>query len=302
MMSNARKLAEVALNEVSDSIRSRRVMVLLALYMAGSAAATLLFISFLRNIEAQLMKSLGLPESANAGSVTRQLWKSEVFRGTVAHMVRDRELADRLLSIPPLGLFYGWLSATFSPLLVILTASVRISEEIWTGSARFVLFRCPRLTWVIGKTAGQAGQMLIALLLSACAAWVSAWLRLKAFDAGPTAWAMMLFAFKAWVYSLAFVGLAIGVSQIFSSPNVATAVGFITLFGMGVVHGIAAHARQPILKETAQTIELLLPGGHMMDAVWRFDLPHFISGCAFSIALGIFYLGLGYMFFSRRDM
>jgi len=270
--------------------------------MAGSAAATLLFISFLRNIEAQLMKSLGLPESANAGSVTRELWKSEVFRGAVAHMVRDRELAERLLSIPPLGLFYGWLAATFAPLLVLLTSSVRISEEIWTGSARFVLFRCPRLTWVLGKTAGQAVQTLAALLLGACAAWITGWIRLKAFDAGPAAWAMMLFSLKAWVYSLAFVGLAMGVSQIFASPNVATAVCFVALFGMGVVHGIAAHARNPVLREAAQGAEIVLPGGHLMDAVWHFDAPHFLSGCAFSAALGMLYLGIGYAFFSRRDM
>ena len=75
----------VAANELADSIRSRRVIVMLLLYLAGAMGATALFITFLHNIEGQLVTTLGLDAPKDAGSVTATLWKSGPFRNLLSN-------------------------------------------------------------------------------------------------------------------------------------------------------------------------------------------------------------------------
>ena len=69
---------------------------------------------------------LGLANSGGTdptGSVTATLWKSDAFRRMLTHLIGNRELAESLLSVPPLALYYGWLSFAFAPVLVMLTSS-----------------------------------------------------------------------------------------------------------------------------------------------------------------------------------
>ena len=119
----------VAGNELADSIRSRRVLVMVFLYLAGSVAATLIFLHVLHGIEGQLVETLGLSASGKTGGVTATLWKSNTFRQIMISLIGDKDLTQRLLSIPPLGLFYAWLSFAFAPFLVMLTSASRVSES-----------------------------------------------------------------------------------------------------------------------------------------------------------------------------
>ena len=197
-----RAVLVVAGNELADSIRSRRVLVMVFLYLAGSVAATAIFLHVLHGLENQLVEGLGLSSSAKTGGVTSTLWKSSTFRQMLISLIGDKDLAQRLLSIPPLGLFYAWLSFAFAPVLVMLTSATRVSEEISIGSIRYVSFRVSRLQWILGKFAGQSLQLLGALLLSALGAWLTGLCRMHSFEPLETASAMLVFSFKAWILSL----------------------------------------------------------------------------------------------------
>ena len=291
----------VARHELQDSIRSRRVIVLLLLYLAGSAVGTAFFIGVLQRIETQLVESLGLATAGATGNVTATLWKSAAFRGILTHLIGDRTLAESLLAIPPLALYYGWLSFAFAPALVMLTASVRVSEEVWSGSVRFVLFRAGRLQWCLGKFAGQAAQIFAALILSAAAAWAVGCLRMHAFDPAANAAAMLVFAVKAWLYSLAFLGLATGISQVCGAPNLALALGFIGLIALSVLTEVSRHFAGAGARRLWDLANLLTPGGHRLDLWWG-DAAHVVPAAVFLLALGGAYLLLGYLFFSRRDL
>jgi ABC-type transport system involved in multi-copper enzyme maturation permease subunit len=295
----------VARNELFDSIRSRRVMVLGLLYVAGSAAATALFIGVLQKIERQLAESLGLAVAANTGSVTATLWKSDAFRHMATGLAGDKALAERLLDIPPLGLFYGWLSFAFAPALVMLTSAARISEEVWSGSVRFALFRVSRLEWVLGKFAGQAGQLVLALLLSAVAAWLTGLVRMHAFESAATAQAMLSFALKAGLYAMAFLGLATAISQFCTTPNIALALGFFALIVLQVLtavsHYLTTNFAAPGWRRVWDTVNTLTPGGHRMDLWWG-DAAHAVPATVFLLALSLCYLFAGYAAFSRRDL
>ena len=301
MSTPARTIWTVAWNELADSVRSRRVIVLILLYVAGSVAGTAVFINVLQRIEGQLVESLGLASPGNVGSVTATLWKSNAFRQMLTHLVGDRALAENLLSIPPLALYYGWLSFAFAPVLVMLTSTTRISEEIWTGSARFVLFRMSRLHWCAGKFGGQAVQILFALLLSAAGAWLTGLLRMHSFEPLATARFMLLFSAKAWIYSLAFLGLALAISQFFAAPNLAMGVGFMALVAVTVVSVLADHFAGDGLRRLWDIAGALTPGSHRLDLWWG-DAAHAVPAIAFLLTLSAVYLLAGYARFIRRDL
>jgi len=301
MNSALRTVSLVARHELSDSVRSRRVLVLVLLYLAGSIAATAVFISVLQKIEVQLVSSLGLASAGKTGSVTATLWKSDAFREILTHLIGNRPLAESLLAIPPLALFYGWLSFAFAPLLVMLTSSTRVSEEIWSGSARFVLFRIPRLHWIFGKFAGQALQLLGALLLSAAGAWLTGLVRMHSFEPLATAYAMLLFSAKAWLYALAFLGLATAISQLCAGPNLAVAFGFLALIAMAIVSGISEHFAGDGWRRILDVVNALTPEAHRLDLWWG-DSAHFVPAIVFLVTLSVLYMLAGYARFARRNL
>jgi len=205
------------------------------------------------------------------------------------------------LAIPPLALFYGWLSFAFTPVLVMLTASTRIAEEIATGSVRFVMFRASRSQWCLGKFAGQTVQIFGALLLSAAGAWVVGFFRMHSFEPLATAQFMLVFAVKAWIYALPFLGLALAISQLFSTPNLALAFGFISLVAMSVLSGVSKWLAGDGWRRAWDIVNALTPGGHRQNLWWS-DAEHLLPATVFLLALGAAYLLAGYARFSRRDL
>jgi len=202
-------------------------------------------------------------------------------------------------------LFYGWLSCAFTPLLVMLTSSARIAEEIASGSVRFLMFRTARRHWCLGKFLGQALQVLGALLLSAVGAWIIGSFRMKSFEPGPTAVYMLWFACKAWLYAMPFLGLALGISQLFTSPNLALACGFVAMVLLAILSSAASWLSGKVGSEVWRfvwsAIKALTPGGHRQDLWWN-DAAHLLPAAAFLLGLSAVYLLAGYARFSRRDL
>ena len=300
-MNALRGICEVARHEFRDAVRSRRFIVLLVLYFMGSLAATLVFVTVLRQVENQLESTIGIAESKSAGGAVSILWEDRNFREIVGRLVGDRELAMELLGFPPLALFYGWLSFTFVPLLVMLLSSPAIASDVWPGSARFVLFRTPRAWWCIGKFVGQAGPLLVALWMSAAAAWLVGLWKLAWFEPWSVALALGLLSVKVWVYALAFLGLALGVSQLVRGPYQATALGLVVLIALSILGGAARHFAGAGLARAWELVNMLVPSGHRMN-LWRMDPGHILPAVVFLAALAALYMLLGHLCFARRDV
>ena len=103
--------------DLRESLRSRQAMALLIIYLLGSMAATGLFVALLSEIENALASSLSVSQTDRPGAMTEVLMESEEMLDIASGLIGDRELAAELVSIPPIALFYGWLSLTFVPLL-----------------------------------------------------------------------------------------------------------------------------------------------------------------------------------------
>lgn len=296
-----RDIVIVARHELSDAVSSRRAALVLILYVAGALLVCNGFISALHKIEIELSKLLALPPSALPGSVMNALWTSEQFRTMMIQLVGEKAVVSQLMEVHPMALVYGWLAFTFTPLLVMLISSPRISEELGSGSIRFVLARTSRPAWCLGKYVGQVLMVLVALTLSGLAAWCLMRFRLLGMDNLAVAQGMVIYSWKAWIYSLAFMGLALGISQVTSSQNRAMCVGFAAWIAISVLGLAARHLAGGGVRQIWHAIRLLLPMGHRLD-LWRVDLAHQLPAAAFLLALGLLYLFIGHAVLSRRDL
>src|SRR5690606_33061178 len=120
--------------------RSRKVLVFLALYVAGAVASTVIFTEVLQTIEEELAEQLLVARTDTPGSLTQAVMESPELLDVLSRLVRDRELASALVRLPPIALLYGWVALTFSPIFVALTSSDTIASEVASGSVRFALF------------------------------------------------------------------------------------------------------------------------------------------------------------------
>lgn len=296
-----RSVLIVARHELAEGVRTRRAIVVLILYLAGSVAATNGFISALNRIEDQVSDMLALAPEASTGAVADALWESPRFRDMITALVKDPEVARALFAVPPIALIYGWLAFTFTPILVMLTTSSRIADEVGSGSARLVFLRTQRQAWVLGKFMGQSLVVILALILSVIGAWVTARLRMDGLDGGAAAAGMIVFAGKAWIFSLAFVGLALGVSQVTRHANLATAIGFLAWIGMRILAWTAGRMQGGGVRELWYVVHMMTPHGHWVD-LWRPDIAHIVSATLFLAALGFVYLFAGHAVLSRKDL
>jgi ABC-type transport system involved in multi-copper enzyme maturation permease subunit len=286
--------------ELADAIRSRRAAVVLLLYLAAALLSTNAFVTAIQKLETQLASILQL-EANSPGAMADALWKSARFRQMIGSLIGDREVAQGLMGMPPIALLYGFLAFFYTPFFVLLTATPRVAGDVWSGAARFVLFRTSRAAWVLGKLFGQALLVLLAILLGALGAWCLARFRLEGMDGLAAARGMAVMAGKAWIFSLPFLGLAIGISQLVRSPNTANAIGFIAWLGTGILAVMAKHFAGDGVRQLWDLVLMLVPQGYQLD-LWRLDALSLATATTTLLALGAAYTAAGFAVFSRRDL
>ncbi len=300
-MSALRDAWIVASHEWLEAVRARRVLVLALLYVGGAAAGSILFIELLASIEAQLAKTLLVADPTKPGAMTQALLQSEQFRGVLNRLIRDPELTERLVTLPPLATFYGWLALSFLPVLVMLTSVESITQELSSGAARFSLLRTERLSWAVGKLFGQSALMLLSLVLGGLASLAVGMFRMHGIDPVETATWMVLLSLRAGVYGFAYVGIALGLSQLTKSVPVARALGLGALAVLAIVRELL---RSDFVAEQAPVVAgvfaWLLPRNHQLE-LWRPELVSRLPAMVMLLALGVSYFALGYLYRRRKD-
>lgn len=300
-MRRLREILLVAGFDLMESLRARKVLVLFALYVAGAAAATGGFVAVLAKLEHTINEALKVADTSKPGAMTEALMMNEQLREGLGELVGDQALANELVLIPLIALFYSWLAFTFVPALVTFTSCDAIANEVSSGSCRFALVRTDRLGWALGKAGGQAALLGVGIAGGAFAAWLIGLGFMNGFDALGTAWWLARLALRAWLNGLPYLGLALGCSLVVRSPNAARALAMFALIGVGVVDSMLAI---PELNEYAPvllpTLRQLLPGSHTLD-LWRPALIDRLPSLVLQPALGAAFFLLGYARFNRRD-
>lgn len=291
-MLSFRSVALVALFDLYESLRTRRAVALLLLYLLGALVASAAFIRGLAAIREQL----GLQDAAIAESLVQ----SEPFLRAIGELVGEAR-ARALVLVPPLALFYGLVALKALPLLVVLTSSDAIAAERASGAARFELFRTDRLSWVLGKLAGQTLLMVVGVLVGAAGAYALGWLQMEGFARLETAWWLLRLSARACCFGFAYLGLAFCASQIARTGSRARWLGLVSLVGLWLAGELLqAPAVVGRFELAADALRKLLPGTHEL-ALWHpaagVRLPALIA--LFAIGLG--FVALGFLRFSRQD-
>ena len=180
------------------------------------------------------------------------------------------------------------------PLTLMLSAN-RAASEIGSGSVLYMITRVTRLEWTLGKYLGSALLIMVGLLVGACGAWAVAFFKLSGADVAALFPSMLGWSLKAWVLSLAWLGLALGISHFFKSGAKADGLAWVLLLLFSVVpdwlHWFGGRFA---------FLEILFPST-VKHSLWRTSFVPVATATAWLLMLGLCYLSAGYAFFSRRD-
>jgi ABC-type transport system involved in multi-copper enzyme maturation permease subunit len=297
-----RNIAVVAGYELGEALRSRRVLILTLLFVGGAVAGTLVFVELLESLEASLAEALAVAEPGKPGAVTAALMKSPEFLRMLGRLVRDDALASELAGLPPLALFYGWLGLTFLPVLIMLSSAETISSELASGSVRFSLLRTDRLSFSLGKLAGQTLLLAVGIACGALAVWITGYLSLGSFEAGRSALWLGFLSIRIGFYAFAHVGLAVGLSHLTRSVPLSRALALGSLFLLGALWGVGRY--NDVVREhapgVADALLTFVPRSHMLE-LWQPALSDRLPALLMLVALGVVYFALGYGYRARRD-
>ncbi|MBW2522794.1 MAG: ABC transporter permease subunit [Deltaproteobacteria bacterium] len=294
-MIRARSARLVATFDLLESLRSRKAIALLLLYLAGALGGSALFIRLLHAIQDRLRDQYGEAATVEA------LMESPAMARMATELAGDAETAAAIVAIPPLALFYGWLATNFVPLLVLFTSSDAISGDLASGSVRYSLFRVDRASWVVGKLIGQTSLMALGVVVGALGCWLMGVIWLDDMPVGASAWWLLRIGGRSIIYGFAYLGVALCASQLTRTNARARALALLMMFCCSLGGGLLQ--LEPVEKlapSVMGALQKLFPNGHSL-ALWH--PGWFERGTAFAalIAIGLAYFALGFWRFSRRD-
>lgn len=298
-MTNVRNVGLVAGFDLYESLRSRKAIALILLYVVIAVGGTAIFASIVNKIFEQLSENLG--QELGPEMIDKLLDSKPVLELVTKLAGNDEALARELLTIPPLALFYGWLTTTFMPLVVVLSSADAVSSEVVSGSARFALFRVDRLGWALGKLLGQTLLMVVGIAVGALACYGIGVLALDHIAAGKTAWWLARMSFRGTFYGFAYLGIAMCASQLVRSNAAARALAIGLAFIASVLGAVfSAPALRAKAPAVIDAIHQLFPNAHSI-ALYRPELAGRLLGTGALVAIGLAWFSLGYWRFQGRD-
>jgi hypothetical protein len=236
-----------------------------------------------------------VPESQGPADLVRR----QALPGVIASLVDDPALRDQLLAMDPLAIFYGFMALSVVSGLVLVTSGSVHAADVATGATRFVLTRCDRLSWALGKALGHVALLALGLVTGAAATLaVSVWVR-GTFD--PTsALDLLRTSCWAWLYGTCFVGVFSGVSLIARAPSRARTLGLVVLFGLWLGHKLCLMQSLGQSAPGVAALAWLFPAQYE-PLLWSPEPARFLVAALGLLAIGGGWFLLGHWLFQRRD-
>lgn len=297
-----RKVLEMARFELAASLRTKRAVALVAIYLVTSLFGMSGAITVLGKMEEQLANILQVDAvEGKSGVVSATLWKSKPFQRLARGVVGDSLVYDDIVGKHPAELIYAWIVFLAVPFLSVLVSCRRVADDVKSGAAKYALLRITRLQWTLGKYLGQALLMLAGLLLGAFGAWCVAAFRLSGADIPALLPAMVVWSLKAWFLSLAWLGVAMGVSHVSGTGAKAQMFSLVALVAFSIAPFVLKHYSSSAVGSKMLVLATLFPSV-MEDSLWRASLPPVAAGAAWLVAIGLMWLSFGHLVFARRDV
>jgi len=295
-MPDLKKLQIVARFELLEALRSRLFIIVVSMYSAGAAIGSYVFLRTMAAAETAVRHELAQQSGIDPSALPPNLVREKLLPGVLG--VVDPALKEALLSMPLLTIFYGMMVLNFVALLVLVVSTGTMAADLSSGAARYALFRCDRLTWALGKLAGQGLLLAAGLSVGALAAGLVGLGVDDAFEQKTWIW-LLRTSVPAWLYGSAYLGLFCGISLISRSPLVARALALFAWIGMGITHSLVTsdfvNQKVPL-----RNLGYIFPGAYkesLSSHDWNTSLP----AAAALLAFGAVCFAAGHALFSRRD-
>lgn len=291
----------MAMLELKEMLRTRRVLIVLALYVLGGFVAAFFFVEVLAQIEQAAAQALGTSATGRPGALTQQLLKEPSYQRMFRGLLKGSGDVDYLMQMPAMTLFFAWSSMTFVPMLVMLTATDTVAQEMQTRGIRFLVFRTGKLEILLGKTLGQALLLALVTLLTALVYTAVSAYGLYDFQLGPTLQGMLFFWPRVLTYGCAFLAMGIAISSVASSVNLARGLSIVSLLTLGAMNRAITMYKGEHPGIWWDAIQFVLPFYHR-DMLWHTDWTMALGTMVTLFALSGVYLAAGLMVFQRRDV
>jgi hypothetical protein len=210
----------------------------------------------------------------------------------------QRTLAEALAATPPLALFVRWLSLHLVPLLVVFSASEAVSADVAPRTLRYEALRTGRAEIVAGRMLGQwfvVVTVLAVAFVGVAAVGLVSMTGVSAWDLGMS---LSAAAASSSAASLPFLGLAIGVSQLGTSPAWSRALGLVAWATLAAAYGLLRW-----LGDDASWCDAVLPlfPHDWTPLYWGFGTMPWVAAAVHG-AQGVCFAALGFGPFSGRDL
>jgi ABC-type transport system involved in multi-copper enzyme maturation permease subunit len=225
----------VALHDLRRTLRSARVLALLAIFV-GSFLLT--GFGFVRATELAGVQAGGSAQDAGGESLPSQFFHA---------VVRDAAWADALAATPSIVLFFFGAALAFLPALACLMSFDAVASELQNRSARYALLRCDRTSWLVGKLLGQVLLLAALVTFVGVVLFALAALRIPGFDVPAALPYLLRYDALAILYGSVFVALAVLASSLVQPPLLALLLSFCGLLGMGVLWALGASSSLGVL-------------------------------------------------------
>lgn len=294
------RIWQVALCEWHGAMRSRRALVMMLLYLLSAAGGMYATISIFNKMEHELGDVLQLPDGGKTGTVSKQLWTSTTFQHGVKAVVGDDAVYENIKGRHPVELVYAWFVFLCIPMLVVMVAGNRVADDLHSGAVRYSIVRCTRAEWSMGKAVGQVLMIGVALGVGTLGAWGTAVWRLAGVNALELLPSMLDWGLRAWLYSIAWLGVAMGASHVCKSGSKATSLGITCWIALVALPGVLKFFAMHFDAAWLLNFTVLSPSS-ADDLLWRAGLTPLVRAAFHLATLGALYLTIGYAVFRRRD-
>jgi ABC-type transport system involved in multi-copper enzyme maturation permease subunit len=301
-----RDVGLVARFELAEAVRSRLLIVMVLLFVGAGALGAWAYTELLERVEQNAARLTGAPATRRPGGMVRRLREQRSYRDLLRVFTGSDAKADYYASIPPIVVFFGWVSFTFTPWLVLFTSAETVASEVANRSIRYSVLRTGRLEFALGKAAGQALIILAVTALSALAFFLVALTALDGFEAGATATGLLGYWPRVVLFTLPFLAWALFSSMVTASANLARIV---SLGGAVALAILAAKVARPPAWLTGndfvdgfrELLGYLTPFGHKEGLSFP-PGGALVGDVAVCLALAVVYFAAGFAVLRRRDL
>lgn len=267
-------------DNLKNSLRTKKALIFLVLYLLVFGLIVYAFFHLQEEIERQIREQ-GI-------SNIQKEFMMEFSRSVIREKADDNAIVEFLFDVPPLNIMMFFISLIGTPLLLFILNYDKISQEIYDGTIRYLLFRASRFQIFFSKFLSSllecSAVTFAALILGVL--WAS--IRFETVNFAVS----MNYGIRYWLiaqfFLAAFVAFSLMASAIFKKPFTSLIVCFVGYVAMPVIPFYVSYI--------SPYDQAYFPGLFLNNS------PQLSSSLGIYLIFTAIFLTIGYTIFKRADL